>query len=532
MVAADLSLIDVSSDQLRSFATTGGREVTASFDDFYAGLANPLFADSNNNGIEDTWETLHGLPLTSENRDLSPSGNGVSVVQAYVRNLDPNDFYSGSAPTLSMLGGDQQTANPGSFNASPFDVAVWNAAGTTALSNAPVTFTVTQGGGLLALTNTLGAPLSSTLSVRTDTVGTAQVYYQQPATGGTSSLIQATAGASTTTFRTSSSDGSDTDADGLPDAWELQYLATTSFSGQSDPGSVGRTLSESFVQGVSPWPLPGVSTGLRLWFRANLGVTKDASSRVESWVDLSGRGTHLVQSNTLFQPIWTAASVSSPAALNFEGNEWLRSLPADVFGSNPDVTVMLVIAPEALQAEHAVVAGTEGEWAVGPLVEYVGGAAANRFGLLSSVPPQLVDGADATVGLVAEEFQLVEYVRAAGTLSSYLNGAFQGSEDYTTIWADALRPFVVGGLKDTSYGFRGRVAEVRIYSRALGAAERVEVELELATHYGLPGGQLIDTDGDGLSDAEEIALGTNRLVPDHPDVGLEVTLPAKQVVEP
>ena len=295
---------------------------------------------------------------------------------------------------------------------------------------------------------------------------------------------------------------------------------------------MGRTLLQSFTQGLSPWPLPSVGAELRLWFRASLGVTTDSAGLVERWVDLSGEASHVLQSDPLLQPVLTAAGVDSPAFLSFSGDEWLRSVPTDVLGSSPDATVLLVIAPDATQLEHAVVAGAEGDWNVGPLVEYVGGTAGNRFGLVSSLPSQQVDGLEATVGLIAGQFQLLVFVRASGTQSGYLNGAFQGSETYSTPWSGAFRPFVIGSVEGNNFGFRGRVAEIRIYGRALSLVERVQVESELASQYGLPGGQIVDTDGDGLSDAEEVVLGTNRLSPDHPDVALQVTMPAENTSEP
>jgi hypothetical protein len=54
----------------------------------------------------------------------------------------------------------------------------------------------------------------------------------------------------------------------------------------------------------------------------------------------------------------------------------------------------------------------------------------------------------------------------------------------------------------------------------------------LAARYSVPVGSIQDSDGDGLSDADEDLRGTNKFQADHPDVQLVVTQPAKRVSAP
>lgn len=110
-------------------------------------------------------------------------------------------------PTLSILGGNNQSAQTGTFNASPFDLAVGNAAGSEPLYGATVTFSVQSGGGYLATTNTGSPTLYSSLTLTTDIDGTAQVYYKQPSGSGVSSQILASSGGSQVTFTTSTMAG-------------------------------------------------------------------------------------------------------------------------------------------------------------------------------------------------------------------------------------------------------------------------------------------------------------------------------------
>ena len=255
MVAADLKFFSSGSTYLSTFQAQGNSTTASGLDDLYVGATNPLFPDANNNGIDDAWETAHGLPLSADNRDTSPSGSGVTVVQAYIKGTDPNDFFDGTIPTLTILGGNNQVGSPGQFNAQSFDIAVWNSTGTAPLVNAPVTFSVTQGAGLLATTNTGSPTLYTTLTVRTDLNGSVHLYYQQPPTAGISSEVNVIAGAAPPViFLTQNSVQStvDSDGNGLIDSWEQEHFGQIGIDPDADPDGDGLTNLQEYQGGTDP----------------------------------------------------------------------------------------------------------------------------------------------------------------------------------------------------------------------------------------------------------------------------------------
>lgn len=253
MVAADVPFQDNASTALTLFQAQGDATAISALDDIYAGPANPLFADTNNNGIDDTWETAYGLSLTTDNRNLSPSGSGVTVLQAYITGTDPNDFYNGQAPQLSIASGDNQTAPVGQFNADPLVVWVLNRAGTTSLVNAPVSFSVESGDGQLALSTADNPTLANTLNVRTTADGTARVYYQQPGIPNAAGNIRVIAGSAQVVFySTSTGIVTDADGNGLPDAWEQQYFGHTGVDPNADSDGDGLTNTQEYAAGSNP----------------------------------------------------------------------------------------------------------------------------------------------------------------------------------------------------------------------------------------------------------------------------------------
>lgn len=177
----------------------------------------PSAADSDQDGVSDAWEMAHYGDLTS--RGVSDADNdGLTDVREAALGTDPADadsdadglpdavdafpldYYNGVGPTLTIVGGDNQVVAPGEFTPLALDVGVWSAAGTSPLVNAPVTFSVSSGGGLLSATvNGVTAP---TLALRTDADGTAQAYYQHPSAPGTESVVTVAAGGQEVQFHT------------------------------------------------------------------------------------------------------------------------------------------------------------------------------------------------------------------------------------------------------------------------------------------------------------------------------------------
>jgi len=145
-----------------------------------------------------------------------------AVFRAWVPNLDD--------AVLFVLDGDGQTAPAGSFNARPFDMAVWH--GSTPLPGQSVTFTVEQGGGLLSPTP--AGQGASQLTLATDADGTVLAYYRHGSTAGVLSSIRVEAVGKNLTLKS------------------LSNSETT--GGTGGTGNTGTTAT-SDVNGFAAWAL-------------------------------------------------------------------------------------------------------------------------------------------------------------------------------------------------------------------------------------------------------------------------------------
>jgi hypothetical protein len=146
--------------------------------------------DTNHNEMDDRWE-MQFFGNLNQSGDGDFDGDGVSNRLESLRGTNPTDFYNGMPPVIEIAGGNNQVGDPGAFLAKPYTVRVHSPDGRI-LVNAPLTFTVTSGGGALSFTP--DAPQQQAIATRTNANGEASVYHVLPDTGGISTRTTALAG--------------------------------------------------------------------------------------------------------------------------------------------------------------------------------------------------------------------------------------------------------------------------------------------------------------------------------------------------
>lgn len=90
MIVADIPFVDIMATSLASFSATGHATVASAFDDLYAGLENPIAADADHDGMEDAWESVHGLNATVNDRNGDLDADGLTNLLEYMLGTKPN----------------------------------------------------------------------------------------------------------------------------------------------------------------------------------------------------------------------------------------------------------------------------------------------------------------------------------------------------------------------------------------------------------------------------------------------------------
>ena len=80
--------------------------------------------DTDNDGLPDSWEMQYYGHLGVGKDALEEGGGGLTNWQAYQQGSDPNDFYNGQVPYLSLVGGGNQRANACTLLPQPISIEV------------------------------------------------------------------------------------------------------------------------------------------------------------------------------------------------------------------------------------------------------------------------------------------------------------------------------------------------------------------------------------------------------------------------
>lgn len=99
-------------------------------------------------------------------------GGGVNNLQAYQMGLDPNDYYQGRIPVVSIVSGNYQMVTGNNFTANPLIVSVTDGNGFP-YTNAPITISSFEG---LSTTNSNLNNVGQSLVLYTDSNGQVKVY--------------------------------------------------------------------------------------------------------------------------------------------------------------------------------------------------------------------------------------------------------------------------------------------------------------------------------------------------------------------
>jgi alpha-tubulin suppressor-like RCC1 family protein len=285
--------------------------------------------DQNSNQMDDRWEIDYfgNLDQTAAG---DYDGDGISNLGEYTGQSDPTDYYNGSTPALSIVSGDNQTAEPGAFLSQPLIVRVANLQNQP-LTNAPVTFTNSDF-GMFSLTND-GASLQSELIARSDQEGIVTVYFQTPLVENYSVTIIATAG----------SDGN---------APAVQFAATTStLSPPSRPENLTVTSQTDGTDALSWTAAPGTQQAFIIEARKPDG----------NWTTLET----IPASNTSF----AVPLDSTSASYRVDSTNYLQTV-ASQESSPPSVTYAVidlgtVDTPHIVANNNTVLLGDNKRWTAG-----------------------------------------------------------------------------------------------------------------------------------------------------------------------
>lgn len=263
----------------------------------------------------------------------------------------------------------------------------------------------------------------------------------------------------------------------------IPVAGSVALTAQATDNLGGRTTStERVITGISSTPSPlTVTSGLRLWLKADAGVTANPAGAVSSWVDFSGNFNNASQSDSAQAPLLVSNSLNLLPTIRFDGaDDYLEIAHSPSLAITGDITSLFVARFDDFATFRAVWAKTANN--VPRPTDY--------YLLPNSGIPRLFRGGPAGIGNVdatepipAGNFVIAGFSTTGPAVTHYLDGNVIGTGEITATPVDVGTPVRIGTRGDFVTRMKGDIAEILVYNTALSDSDRDKVLNYLREKY-------------------------------------------------
>jgi hypothetical protein len=323
--------------------------------------------------------------------------------------------------------------------------------GGSLVTGAPVTLTVNPASAPIDATDTTFNPPTATVggndTVSASFVGTQPIYYQwQSSLSGSGYPSNNIPGATNSTLTLSN----------------LQISGSGvlySLQASNSLGVVNSTWSPLTVQ-----PLTALVQLVASNYNATSGV----------WTDISGNANNGTYTGSILPTLVSAATVKGGSAVDITAGD-SRFLLASPLDPSSGYTVIAYVMPSKTSGRNALTGGS-----AGTALEY------DIFnGKQDYLSEYTFDYGTGTGTIPTNSFSLLDLAVNSSGGTYRLNGAADGTVGGVAFGAPITR---IGNNEGNGDTFEGEIAEIDIYSGALSANQITNVEAQLTSSYGAPGG--------------------------------------------
>jgi hypothetical protein len=249
-----------------------------------------------------------------------------------------------------------------------------------------------------------------------------------------------------------------------------------------DASTTSAPVKITVTGGAAPSYSPSAS--LKVWLKADAGITTNASGAVTGWKDQSGNKNDASQADDTMAPGLAANAVNGQPALSYDGSQKYLEIPSnDSIVMTNDITSFFVVEFDDFATYRSVWGKTAGN--VPRPTDYYAlpGSGVARFyrgndaGVNASV--------DSAGSLPANQFVIAGFTHSNPTATHWLNGSAYGTGTMDLQTSDDGTTLKIGTRDDFVTKLKGKLAELLIYNAAVSQTERQSVTAYLAAKYGL-----------------------------------------------
>jgi hypothetical protein len=260
-------------------------------------------------------------------------------------------------------------------------------------------------------------------------------------------------------------------------SFTLTAVATDNLGDASTSTPVAITVTST-----QPVPLP-LPARLKLWLRADAGVTTNLAGAVTAWSDQSANFNNAQQSDDTAAPLWVANAVTNMPALRFDGiNDYLSIASSPSIAITGDISTFFVVRFDDFASFRAVWAKTESNLPR-PTDYYL----APDSGIPNLLRGGVADfgNLNGAAGLPSGQYLVAGFDMEGTTARHYLNGQENGFGEIAATITDSGTALLIGTRGDFFTKMKGDIAEIIIYDLALSGTDRNAVFNYLAGRYGI-----------------------------------------------
>jgi hypothetical protein len=241
-----------------------------------------------------------------------------------------------------------------------------------------------------------------------------------------------------------------------------------------------------YTAAVSSWTPASLGAALIAWYKADVGVYKDAGTTlaannetVQQWNDQSGNNYHLSQGTGVFRPTYKTGTLNSLPILDFNGVNFIltSSQPVSLGGTVLSVFFVRKITATVLNG-RVIGISTPGSSDIGTdtaILEYTPGTSI-------TTPTSYNAGNKSNGTITTSTWNEIGTIWDGVTNTMYINNSAQTGVANTPTFASSvdLEVFSNGGNIPT-----GQIAEIVICKAALSSTERDNLSTYFMNKWGV-----------------------------------------------
>ena len=221
-----------------------------------------------------------------------------------------------------------------------------------------------------------------------------------------------------------------------------------------------------------------MKAGLRLWLRADQGVTAGAGGKVSAWADQSGQGHTAAQAAAAAQPLFVPAVLNGKPALRFNGAGQFLTLAGQVLTSQQFTIFAVALDRTTNGAHREIFSNWNNTGNIGTSL---------FFGITGASSVRLSDAfAPAGTLVKPQEPFVLTGIASKNEVTVYQNRSEIAKLASALPTRNLTAPYVLGQQGNINGEFwNGDISEILVYDRALNPAETAQVWEMLHQRYGI-----------------------------------------------